>query len=130
MFLIETLKSEKMEELRIKRAYEPAEPDDGYRVYVDRLWPRGLSHTTFHYDLWDKNIAPSTQLREWFHSDPGGRWDEFVKRYASELRANPAFASLKTVLAGHPKVTLLYSSHDSVHNNAAVLREVIEGGLL
>ena len=61
---------------------------------------------------------------------PRRRWDEFVKRYASELRANPAFASLKTVLAGHPKVTLLYSSHDSAHNNAAVLREVIEGGLI
>ncbi|MDE6278596.1 MAG: DUF488 family protein, partial [Paramuribaculum sp.] len=53
--------------IQIKRAYDPELPDDGYRVYIDRLWPRGLSHETFHYDSWDKQIAPSTELREWFH---------------------------------------------------------------
>ena len=62
--------------IEIKRAYEPASPDDGFRVYIDRLWPQGLSHETFHYDLWDKNIAPSTGLREWFHSSPGSLWDD------------------------------------------------------
>ena len=56
-----------MTQYQLKRAYEPASPEDGFRVYIDRLWPRGLSHETFHYDLWDKDIAPSTELREWFH---------------------------------------------------------------
>lgn len=110
-----------MENIQIKRAYEPASATDGYRVYVDRLWPRGLSHETFHYDLWDKEIAPSTELREWYHADPQTRWPEFEKRYGAELEANPAFAALKTDLATHPVVTLLYSSHDPLHNNAVVL---------
>lgn len=111
--------------INIKRAYEPASPDDGFRVYIDRLWPRGLSHETFHYDVWDKNIAPSTELREWFHADPDGRWEEFEKKYAAELKANPAFADLKQQLAGHPVVTLLYSSHDEAHNNAVVLANLL-----
>ncbi len=105
----------------LKRAYDPA-GDDGFRVYVDRLWPRGLSHTTFHYDLWAKDIAPSTELREWFHADPEGRWSEFEKRYGDELEANPAFGQLKAELADKPKVTLLYSSRDETENNAIVVR--------
>ena len=108
-------------EIAIKRAYEPQSDTDGWRVYVDRLWPRGLSHATFHYDYWDKEIAPSTELREWFHSDPDSRWDEFEKRYAAELENNPAFEALRKEIAGHKKVTLLYSSHDALHNNAVVL---------
>lgn len=109
----------------IRRAYEAATPDDGYRVYVDRLWPRGLSHENFHYDLWDKDIAPSTELREWFHADPTDRWVEFARRYRAELLNNPAFAELKKELATRPKVTLLYSSHDPVHNNATILRNAL-----
>lgn len=111
--------------VNIKRAYEPESPADGYRVYVDRLWPRGLSHATFHYDLWDKQIAPSTELREWFHADPANEWTEFERRYKAELSANPAFASLRDALAGKPVVTLLYSSHDTTHNNAVVLRQML-----
>lgn len=113
--------------ITIKRAYDPPEPSDGYRVYVDRLWPRGLSHDTFHYDLWDKEIAPSTELREWFHTNPDRLWPEFVKRYKGELAANPAFATLRQIIADKPKVTLLYSSHDEVHNNAVVVQEVLTG---
>lgn len=116
-----------MEKIQLKRAYEPASADDGFRVYIDRLWPRGLSHETFHYDLWDKEIAPATELREWFHADPDGRWDEFEKRYAAELEENPAFASLKAELATKPVVTLLYSSHDEAHNNAVVVEHALEG---
>jgi len=112
-------------EVDIKRAYEPASADDGYRVYVDRLWPRGLSHETFHYDMWDEDIAPSTQLRQWFHSSPDSRWDEFAARYKAELKQNPAFAAFLKTIADHPKVTLLYSSHDGQHNNAVVLRDVL-----
>ena len=108
-----------------KRAYEPASPDDGFRVYVDRLWPRGLSHETFHYDLWDKEIAPSTELREWFHANPAAEWTEFEQRYRDELLANPALTQLKDTLADKTVVTLLYSSHDTLHNNAVVLLGVL-----
>lgn len=111
--------------IQLKRAYDPASPGDGYRVYVDRLWPRGLSHETFHYDWWDKDIAPSTELREWFHQDPDGRWTEFAAKYRAELKANPAFATLRATLADKPTVTLLYSSHDREHNNAVVVKQAL-----
>lgn len=110
-------------EIELKRAYDPASADDGFRIYIDRLWPRGLSHETFHYDLWDKDVAPSAELREWFHADPDSRWEEFTRRYRAELTDNPAFASLKEIIADKPKVTLLYSSHDPLHNNAIVVEK-------
>lgn len=113
--------------IQIKRAYEPADPGDGYRVYIDRLWPRGLSHETFHYDSWDKQIAPSTELREWFHADPENHWPEFEKRYMAELAANPAFQALKAEIADKPVVTLLYSSRDAAHNNAVVVLNALNG---
>lgn len=109
----------------IKRAYEPAAPDDGFRIYIDRLWPRGLSHETFHYDWWDKEVAPSTELREWFHANPQSEWTEFEEQYRQELMANPAFANLKKVIGDKSRVTLLYSSHDKEHNNAIVLRDLL-----
>lgn len=111
--------------VNIKRAYEPESPDDGLRIYIDRLWPRGLSHETFHYDWWDKDIAPSTELREWFHSNPQTEWAEFEKRYRQELLANPALSELKKTISDKANVTLLYSSHDEVHNNAVVLRNLL-----
>ena len=113
------------QQLLIKRAYEPAATTDGYRVYIDRLWPRGLSRETFHYDIWDKEIAPSTALREWFHQDPDGRWSEFAQKYLAELDSNPAFATLRQAIADKPVVTLLYSSHDTIHNNAVVVRQAL-----
>ncbi|MBP3298675.1 MAG: DUF488 family protein [Muribaculaceae bacterium] len=112
--------------VEIKRAYDPASATDGYRIYVDRLWPRGLSHENFHYDWWDKAIAPSTTLREWFHGAGVGVWDEFAARYKAELAHNPAYSALLEAIADKPKVTLLYSSHDREHNNAAVLAAMIE----
>lgn len=114
-----------MAQINIKRAYEPASPDDGFRVYIDRLWPRGLSHETFHYDLWDKDVAPSTELRQWFHENPTAEWAEFAAKYKAELLANPAYNALKELLADKSKVTLLYSSHDTEHNNAIVLRDML-----
>lgn len=111
--------------IELKRAYDPAAPDDGFRVYIDRLWPRGLSHETFHYDLWDKDIAPSTGLREWFHQDPGTRWGEFQIRYRAELSNNQAYREFESLVADKPKVTLLYSSRDSSHNNAVVVRQML-----
>lgn len=110
----------------LKRAYDPASSSDGFRVYVDRLWPRGLSHESFHYDLWDKDIAPTTELREWFHVDSDNRWSEFARRYKAELENNPAFAALRRTLADKPVVTLLYSSHDHEHNNAVVVQEMLQ----
>lgn len=115
-----------MQTINLKRAYEPASPSDGYRVYIDRLWPRGLSHETFHYDMWDKDIAPSTELREWFHADPAGRWADFEAKYSAELRSNPAFATLRGEIAGKPAVTLLYSSRDESHNNAVVVAHLLK----
>lgn len=109
-----------------KRAYEPTSTEDGYRIYVDRLWPRGLSHETFHYDMWDKEIAPSTELRQWFHENPTAEWTEFEDRYKDEVLADPAFTTLKQLIADKPVVTLLYSSHDTEHNNAIVLKNLLE----
>lgn len=113
-------------EIKTKRAYEPATSSDGYRIYIDRLWPRGLSHETFHYDIWDKEIAPSTELREWFHADPANRWGEFETRYTDELKKNQALQTLKAAIADKPVVTLLYSSHDENRNNAVILKKVLE----
>ncbi len=111
--------------IQLKRAYDPEEGKDGFRVYIDRLWPRGLSHENFHYDLWDKDIAPSTELREWFHKDPDNLWQQFVVKYKAELKANPAFDKLRQTLKGKPTVTLLYSSRDREHNNAVVVQEML-----
>lgn len=115
-----------MTEFKLKRAYDAAEPSDGFRVYIDRLWPQGLSHETFHYDLWEKDMAPSTALREWFHEDPQNRWDEFKQKYASELRQMPAFQTFKKLLYDKPVVTLLYSSKNTEHNNAVVVLECLK----
>lgn len=111
--------------INLKRAYDPEEPSDGFRIYIDRLWPRGLSHATFKYDLWEKEVAPSASLREWFHADPENRWEEFSRRYGYELHANPAFATLKETVKAHSEVTLLYSSHDRTRNNAIVLKKAL-----
>ena len=111
--------------IQIKRAYDPEEDTDGFRVYIDRLWPRGLSHETFHYDLWDKDIAPSSQLREQFHTDPDDLWPQFVEKYKAELKSNPAFDSFKQIIESKHTVTLLYSSHDREHNNAVVVQELL-----
>ncbi len=110
-----------MTSLKLKRAYEPSSADDGYRVYIDRLWPRGLSHETFHYDIWDKDIAPSDTLRHWFHDNPDIRWQDFEAKYRAELTANPAWPEFAKSLATHPVVTLLYSSRNEQENNALVV---------
>ena len=112
--------------IKEKRAYEAASPEDGLRVYVDRLWPRGLSHANFHYDLWAKSIAPSTPLRKWLHADPEGRWAEFQKKYVEELEANPTLPNFLRKISGHAIVTLLYSSKEGERNNATVLKDFLE----
>lgn len=116
-------------EIKLKRAYDPAESSDGYRIYVDRLWPRGLSHATFHYDLWCKEIAPSDGLRKWFHEDPLHREEEFRNRYLKELKDNPGYPKLLKAACQHEVITLLYSSREREFNNATVLDEEMTGDL-
>lgn len=110
--------------LTIKRAYEPVAPDDGFRVLIDRLWPRGLSKEKAAVDLWLKEIAPSTELRQWFNHE-AEKWPGFRQRYKAEIRANKAASAiLKEALDMHPHVTLVYAAKDEAHNDAVVLQEV------
>lgn len=115
--------------LRIRRAYDPPAPDDGCRVLVDRLWPRGLKRETAGVDHWLRELAPSNELRKWFGHDPE-RWDEFRRRYADELQspaAAPALTELRGLIAAHPVLTLVYGARDTTHNNAEALRLWLEG---
>jgi uncharacterized protein YeaO (DUF488 family) len=112
--------------LRVKRVYEPAGREDGFRVLVDRLWPRGVSKQRAALGLWAKEVAPSTELREWYHAHPG-EFAEFSRRYRAELKDNPAVAGLREELSGHPLITLLYGVHDTEHNHARILAEVLAG---
>jgi uncharacterized protein YeaO (DUF488 family) len=104
----------------MKRVYEPAEASDGYRVLVDRLWPRGVSKERAQLDQWMKEVAPSADLRKDWHHDPELH-DEFAARYESELDANPVTAELLALGDDHDRVTLLYSSHNPTVNHVAVL---------
>src|SRR5579875_3447150 len=110
--------------IRLKRAYEKAESEDGTRLLVERLWPRGVKKEALKVERWAKDVAPSTELRRWFAHDPE-KWTEFKRRYFAELRANQE--GWKSVLeeARREAVTLVYSSHDEVHNNAVALREFL-----
>ncbi|HEX3593593.1 MAG TPA: DUF488 family protein [Polyangiaceae bacterium] len=113
------------ERIRLKRAYEPPEPDDGYRVLVERLWPRGVRKTTALLDGWAKDVAPSTGLRKWFDHDPE-RWLEFSRRYRRELREEPAASAVRElVLRARSTLTLVYGARDEEHNAAVVLRSVL-----
>lgn len=99
-----------MTRIRIKRVYEPAAPDDGCRVLVDKLWPRGVRKDALHYDMWAKEITPSPELRAWYHADPQTRWPEFRRRYLEELRGSQAVREFVRRIAGNETVTLLYAS--------------------
>jgi uncharacterized protein YeaO (DUF488 family) len=112
--------------VRLKRAYEPSEATDGTRVLVDRLWPRGVSKAQADLDRWMKELAPTTELRKWFGHDPD-RWPEFCRRYSNELHQNATLLSQLRSLGRKSPMTLVYSAHDEVHNDAIVLRDVILG---
>ncbi|MGH7567107.1 MAG: DUF488 domain-containing protein [Gemmatimonadota bacterium] len=110
--------------LKLKRAYEVPEPEDGYRILVDRLWPRGVARSRARIDLWLKEIAPSTGLRKWFGHDPE-KWAEFRDRYFGELDENPeAVAKLREHVRGGP-VTLVYGAKDREHNDTLALAEYL-----
>lgn len=110
--------------LRLKRAYELAEPEDGARILVDRLWPRGVSKSKAALDDWMKDIAPSTELRQWFGHDPA-RWAEFQRRYKAELRQHGEELDRIRALARTQTVTLIYGARDQAHNEAVVLKDVL-----
>ncbi len=112
--------------IQLKRAYEPASAQDGTRVLVDRLWPRGVSKDAAALDLWLKELAPSTGLRKWFGHDPA-RWAEFQVRYAQEVREHPQLLAQLRDLARKGPVTLVFSARDEVHNDAIVLRQLLLG---
>ncbi|PVU83754.1 hypothetical protein DDP54_12985 [Cellulomonas sp. WB94] len=113
-------------DVRVKRVYAPPAPDDGLRVLVDRIWPRGISKADAAVDLWLKDVAPSTELRQWFGHETE-RMAEFTVRYTAELDASPAAAELRGLAADHDRITLVYSAHDERHNQAVVLAAYLVG---
>lgn len=110
--------------VKCKRIYEDVAADDGFRLLVDRLWPRGLNKSKAAIDLWLKDVAPSTALRQWFGHDPA-RYDEFRRRYQAELAHNTAFRELVAIAGREANVTLLYAASDNEHNHALVLQEYV-----
>jgi uncharacterized protein YeaO (DUF488 family) len=109
----------------VKRVYDQPAPDDGYRVLVDRLWPRGLSHAVARLDLWLRDVAPSTELRRWYGHEVE-RWPEFRERYAKELEGHEALLDLLLDIERHrQRVTLLFAARDRDHNEAIVLAEAL-----
>jgi uncharacterized protein YeaO (DUF488 family) len=113
--------------VRLKRAYQEPARSDGYRVLVDRLWPRGVRREALRLDAWARELAPSATLRSWFGHDPA-RFPEFARRYAGELRSGPGTAALADLArrSARGTVTLVYGARDEQHSNAAVLRDLIE----
>ena len=109
-----------------KRVYETASKEDGYRVLVDRLWPRGLTKAKAHVDLWLKEVAPSTELRQWFGHEPE-KWPEFQKRYRAEMKKQPqVLATLRQLEKEHKKVTLLYGAKSEERNQAVALLKILQ----
>lgn len=113
----------------IKRVYEKPESGDGKRFLVERLWPRGVRKNALKYDAWIKEVGPSHELRRWFGHDPA-RWEEFRRRYFAELDSKPGVLEPIVKAAAEGQITLLYSSHDTAHNNAVALKEYLEDRLV
>ena len=111
--------------IALKRIYEPATPTDGARILVERLWPRGVNKNSVELEQWAKEVAPTGALRKWFHQDTA-RWEEFKRRYFRELDRNEEIWRPLLTASREGRVTLIYSSHDSEHNNAVALREYLQ----
>jgi uncharacterized protein YeaO (DUF488 family) len=115
-------------QIAIKRAYDEPSEHDGYRVLVDRVWPRGRNKDELRLDAWERDLAPTTALRRWFGHDPV-KWPEFRRRYEAELRTEPQRARLAHLMdaaAGHRRLTLVFGARDEEHNQAVVLRDALE----
>jgi uncharacterized protein YeaO (DUF488 family) len=113
--------------IRLKRAYEQSSRNDGFRILVERLWPRGVTKAKAALDLWLKDVAPTPELRRWFGHDPA-KWKQFERRYWKELKARPAAVALLRQKIKQGTVTLVYAAHDEEHNGARALKEFLEHG--
>jgi uncharacterized protein YeaO (DUF488 family) len=118
-----------MPAIKIKRIYEPAAKTDGYRILVDRLWPRGIKKEDANIDIWMKEVAPSTELRKWIHQDPE-KWEQFISKYNAELKGSAALQELLDLIHDHKTVTLLYAAKDEERNHALVLERFISKQLI
>ena len=114
-----------MKTITLKRVYDEKSKDDGYRVFIDRLWPRGISKEDAHFDEWIKELAPTTELRKWFDHKPE-RFDEFHKRYKKEQQEHKEELNKLRTKEKSQKITLLYAAKDTEMNNAVVIKEVLE----
>ena len=114
-----------MAKITIKRVYEPVEKSDGYRVLIDRLWPRGLAKASSHIDEWMKKIGPSNELRKWFNHDVE-KWQAFRRSYKKELKGSDVVEEIIKLMEKHKHVTLLYGAKDEEHNQAVVLQEYLK----
>ncbi|MEM0158719.1 MAG: DUF488 domain-containing protein [Thermoplasmataceae archaeon] len=112
--------------LKLKRIYDSYSSDDGFRVLVERLWPRGVSKENAHVDLWLKEIAPSPALRKWFNHEDA-KWEEFQQKYRQEINGSKALEDLVSLIRDHGTVTLVFSSRNEKHNNAVVLFNILQG---
>ena len=110
--------------IQIKRIYEPYSKTDGYRILVDRLWPRGLKKEDVKIDKWLKSVAPSNALRKWFNHEPK-KWKQFIERYSEEIRDTPPLREIQSDILKHRNVTLLFSAKDEQHNQAKALLEIL-----
>lgn len=121
-----------MTEIKMKRVYDDYDPNDGYRILVDRLWPRGMKKESLKFDLWDKDISPSSELRKWYHSDMKNNWARFVAAYSTELEHSPALSQLVENIKQYKYkcVTLLYAAKDKNQNHAIILKKELEKKLL
>jgi len=117
-----------MANIQVKRIYDPYEENDGYRILVDRLWPRGIKKESARIDKWLKDVAPSNALREEFHHE-AEKWGGFLKAYRAELEASPALAELRADIARHNTVTLLYAARNTEQNNAVALAGIVQAQL-
>ena len=115
-----------MATVNIKRIYDKPSPNDGYRVFIDKIWPRGMTKNEVKYNLWAKDIAPSIPLRKWFHEDPDSNWHEFEEKYTHELEISPSVRQFIDKIKNEDKITLLYGSRNAVENHALVLQSYLE----
>lgn len=110
--------------IKIKRIYEPPSASDGYRILVDRLWPRGMTKEAAHINVWLKEIAPSTELRKWYSHEPE-KWKSFLSKYKKELDHSSALEELRSLIKEHQIITLLYSSKEELYNHAIALKSFL-----
>ena len=115
-----------MTQIRIKRVYEEPDATDGYRVLVDRLWPRGIKKEHLKYDVWEKDITPSPELRKWFHEDQAEHWEGFAAMYRKELENSEAAHRFIGTIKGYRTITLLDASKEPVHNHACILQQFLQ----